>query len=839
MVLCGWFLVMTEKVGAIENFSVVVLPDTQYYVSYPDREAIYVKQTEWIRDNATAKKVKMVLHEGDLVNSNNSSPEWVRAKNAMSKLVSLPYALSLGNHDYSGQKDTTFFNSAFPVSNFSGKSWFGGVFESGKMDNAYYLFEAGGKNWLVLSLEYGPRQAVVDWAKGIVANNSDKLIILLTHAYMAPDGSRLGSGDAHNPHDTLTDTHDGDELWEELVKTSRNIVLVLSGHVVDAARRVDTNNFGKNVYQILADYQSDTLGGNGYLRIMEFFPDQGKINIKTYSPWLNQYKTDDKNQFELNVDWWKVEKNSEKLTGTFLESSMLSSESQISRQLDEVKALGMDTVVLQSMKTLNGGCGGSYTWNANMPGNLKYLFSEAKKRNIKVWVGTALKAPCYQVSDEEVNKKVVANKEIIDLVESEVSSLGFGDVLAGYYLSDEPSISTWAFSENNYREVKMTVDYLKGKNRKSMISPILWVDSSNPKSSDWVRDQAVNLANYTRVDIQAWQDGTGAYATATEANNIYNSKKYFEAMVAALGKDRIWADIELFDWGVERDYTKITSWYRPAMLGRIARQIDNASATGKQLSWIQQHHMQYANTVLYSSEARGLYDAYLSNFGLSTEMFLVKAKSYSWSMAPNSSYPDNGMEMFDGNVGNPKRYTDQSWVGFLNDDPTLNIDLNGEKSIKWVRVQVLNSEGESIYFPNKMEINCGAKKEVVDLAVSRADGEMVMQNKNPLGARCSNLSISFFNDKNWTFLSEVEIVAENSTQVSTVIPTLIPSQVPSPTATQSLVLGDGNRDGKVDLVDFSLWKSEYLGGMKIKCDFNKDGSVNLVDFGIWKREYLN
>jgi len=302
--LLVWFFVSVEKVEALESFSIMVLPDTQYYCSYPDREVIFVKQTEWIRDNAVAKKVKMVLHEGDLINSNNSSPEWVRAKNAMSKLGTIPYALSLGNHDYSGQKDTTFFNAAFPASNFIGKSWFGGVFENGKMDNAYYVFEAGGKNWLVLSLEYGPRQVVVDWAKGIVANNSDKLIILLTHGYMAPDGSRLGTGDAHNPHDSFTDTHDGDELWEELVKPSRNIVMVLSGHVVDAARRVDANNFGKNVYQILADYQSDTLGGNGYLRIMEFFPDQGKVNVKTFSPWLNQYKTEDKNQFELTVNWW-------------------------------------------------------------------------------------------------------------------------------------------------------------------------------------------------------------------------------------------------------------------------------------------------------------------------------------------------------------------------------------------------------------------------------------------------------------------------------------------------------------------------------------------------------
>ena len=51
--------------------------------------------------------------------------------------------------------------------------------------------------------------------------------------------------------------------------------------------------------------------------------------------------------------------------------------------------------------------------------------------------------------------------------------------------------------------------------------------------------------------------------------------------------------------------------------------------------------------------------------------------------------------------------------------------------------------------------------------------------------------------------------------------------------------GDANRDGAVNLVDFGIWKTEYLSGIKNKADFNKDGSVNLVDFGIWKGEYLN
>lgn len=51
--------------------------------------------------------------------------------------------------------------------------------------------------------------------------------------------------------------------------------------------------------------------------------------------------------------------------------------------------------------------------------------------------------------------------------------------------------------------------------------------------------------------------------------------------------------------------------------------------------------------------------------------------------------------------------------------------------------------------------------------------------------------------------------------------------------------GDVNNDGKVNLLDFSVWKSEYLGLITTRlADFNKDGEVNLLDFCLWKIEYL-
>ena len=57
------------------------------------------------------------------------------------------------------------------------------------------------------------------------------------------------------------------------------------------------------VHEVLADYQDDPNGGNGYLRIMEFDPARSLINVKSYSPTLNNFLTKNESQFSLNVNF--------------------------------------------------------------------------------------------------------------------------------------------------------------------------------------------------------------------------------------------------------------------------------------------------------------------------------------------------------------------------------------------------------------------------------------------------------------------------------------------------------------------------------------------------------
>lgn len=67
-----------------ENFTIVVLPDTQGYTQ--DYPWLFDNQTQWIVDNKEALNIVFVTHLGDLVNSYGNITQWEYANCSMSKL---------------------------------------------------------------------------------------------------------------------------------------------------------------------------------------------------------------------------------------------------------------------------------------------------------------------------------------------------------------------------------------------------------------------------------------------------------------------------------------------------------------------------------------------------------------------------------------------------------------------------------------------------------------------------------------------------------------------------------------------------------------------------------
>jgi hypothetical protein len=315
--------------GELQPWTIAVLPDTQF--SHYHNPSFFIAETKWIAENSRRENIAFVLHEGDIVDLPADSSQWLTAQAAMASLDGIvPYVLAVGNHDVgavAGQARSTLLNQYFPFDTLATTPTFGGAFEAGHRENAYYLLHGGDRDWLVLALEFSPRPEVLLWADGVLAQYSTTPAIVLTHAYLYSDGSRYdfsghycgytctnenpgnASSQCWDPVCYLSDGSDGETIWNSLIKTHGNVLFVFSGHVAnaapfDAARLSSVRADGTVCHQMLANYQSDgTTNGDGYFRLVRIWPN-GRVQVRTFSPYVDPARanlTEDRNQFVLQI----------------------------------------------------------------------------------------------------------------------------------------------------------------------------------------------------------------------------------------------------------------------------------------------------------------------------------------------------------------------------------------------------------------------------------------------------------------------------------------------------------------------------------------------------------
>ncbi len=291
------------------SWTLAILPDTQHYAeTYPE---IYYAQTQFLADYKNALNIQMVLQEGDI--TNNSTPaEWQVASDSFQTLenAGVHYSLAQGNHDIgpSGNASdrTSLLSTYFPVSRLSAQSTWGGEFPEpdpvhkgyNLPNNNYSLFSAGGTDWISFELEFGPRNEVIDWVNDTLKANPDRQAMITTHAYLYYDGTRYdwatkNNTQSWNPHGYGVSSqsggvNDGEEMWQKL-KDNPNLKFIFNGHVLEdgAGYLVSQGDSGNVVHQLLANYQVLANGGQGYMRLMEFKADGQTVEVRTYSPWLD------------------------------------------------------------------------------------------------------------------------------------------------------------------------------------------------------------------------------------------------------------------------------------------------------------------------------------------------------------------------------------------------------------------------------------------------------------------------------------------------------------------------------------------------------------------------
>lgn len=303
--------------SANPRFTVVGLPDTQFYSR--DFPGIFESQTRWVAQNQRRLNVQFVSHYGDLVQNGDSLTQFANADRAMRVLdnAGIRYGVVPGNHDVlpSGIGGQSYipqnYLDHFGPQRFAGKNWDLGHSPSGM--SSFHVFQGGGKDILSLNLDVDTPRQELEWAQGVLNNHRDKPVMITTHRYLQDAEDYTGgvpvvpSGRYPAIWYTVEDVYSpngiqSEDFFRTFVQTNPNVFWVNAGHFHEEYRQTSTNLYGNAVHEVLADYQDDPNGGNGWLRLMTFDTSRNRVEVESYSPYLDQFRSADESRFGYDLD---------------------------------------------------------------------------------------------------------------------------------------------------------------------------------------------------------------------------------------------------------------------------------------------------------------------------------------------------------------------------------------------------------------------------------------------------------------------------------------------------------------------------------------------------------
>jgi len=326
-----------------DYWTLVALPDTQNYAADARLVPYAQDQTNWIVDNLRSENIAFVVHEGDLVDDGASLSQWNRIDGVMETLDGdldsnpdglVPYATPPGDHDWAVEEDrgssSENYRRFFGRTRYAGRSWFGGAAPNDL--SHFQFFSAGGVDFLHIGLEWeapgdaSEEETPLGWAQSLLDRYPERPTIITTHAYLW-DG--VPPGRTFFVEEENDNGSSGERIWREIVEPNPQVFMVLNGHFHTRVCRlgfgrlsqesgaricandgeyhqVSVNAAGLPVFETLADYQDYPNGGNGWMRLVQFVPGGGRagqdrIQVRTYSPSLDQFATDDSSQFGFDL----------------------------------------------------------------------------------------------------------------------------------------------------------------------------------------------------------------------------------------------------------------------------------------------------------------------------------------------------------------------------------------------------------------------------------------------------------------------------------------------------------------------------------------------------------
>ena len=257
------------------RFTLAVMPDTQYLFDGPSIDKAPIEASlRYLLEHGKDENIVFLSHLGDLT-ENGAQAEVTAISEAFGLLDrrGVGYSVLAGNHDVKSstddQRGPTPYLDAFGPRRFKDRPTFGGASPDGY--NTFHLFRAGGRQWLVLALDWRLSAKGYAWAEDVLAKHPETPVILTTHELVVED-------------DTLSDH--GQQLWDRLIEDHDQIFLALGGHYWPAGRATRRNATGNDVHLHLTNYQNRYFGGAAMIRLYHFDLDRNVIDVETVSPWI-------------------------------------------------------------------------------------------------------------------------------------------------------------------------------------------------------------------------------------------------------------------------------------------------------------------------------------------------------------------------------------------------------------------------------------------------------------------------------------------------------------------------------------------------------------------------
>lgn len=258
-------------------YTIAWMSDPQHYSKkFPE---YYYAMTSFLRDHRDELHLQYVINTGDLVHNTDLDSEWEVADRAQAMIDEIPNGVLAGNHDILEPIGYRTFGKVFGEQRYADKPWYGGSFENNR--GHFDLLTVGQTEYLFVYMGFGPNKEAIQWVYDTFQAYPDRVGVLCLHDYYTK---------------TQTLSEDGKKWYEQVVKKSPNLYMVLCGHKYGAycfPEDFDDDGDGKadrTVYQMLFNYQASLHdGGGAYLRLMQIDEQAGTMHHLTYSPYFEDY----------------------------------------------------------------------------------------------------------------------------------------------------------------------------------------------------------------------------------------------------------------------------------------------------------------------------------------------------------------------------------------------------------------------------------------------------------------------------------------------------------------------------------------------------------------------